>query len=64
MRLFGQLLEHGIDPEAAFRMSRWDRLIYSAVLELNGEQRHRELTSCIYNALVMFWNDIHKGNGE
>lgn len=64
MRLFGKLLELGMDPEAAFRMSRWDRLIYNAVLELNEEIRKREFTSCIYNALVMFWNDIHKENGD
>lgn len=64
MRLFGGLLERGIDPAAASQMSRDDRLIYRAVLELNEEKRKLELTTCIYNALVMFWNDLHEGNGE
>lgn len=64
MRLFGGLLESGIDLTAASRMSRDDRLIYQAVLELNEEKRKIELTACIYNALVMFWNDVHSGSGE
>lgn len=60
MRLFGRLLELGNDPEAVFGMGRFDRLMYQAVLELNEEQKKADLTECIYNAIVRFWNDVHK----
>lgn len=60
MRLFGRFLEAGREPETVFDMERFDRLIYRAVLELNEEQKKRNLTECIYNAIAEFWNDVHQ----
>jgi len=59
MRLAGYGLEHGIMPETIFDLERDDRLIYYAMMELNQEQHRKDLTEAVYNAIVMFWNELH-----
>ncbi len=61
MRLAGYGLEHGIKPETIFGLEHDDRLIYYAMMDLNQEQMVKNLTAAVYNAVVMFWNEIHKG---
>ena len=60
MRLAGYCIERGIDPETIFSLEHDDRLIYYAMAELNQEQRIKDITVAVYNAIVMFWNEIHK----
>ncbi len=63
MRLAGYVLERGMDPATVFGMTRQDRLIYQAMMELNQQQGMQVLTAAVHNALIMFWNELH-GEGE
>lgn len=60
MRLTGYGMERGINPETILRLGHDDRLIYQAMMELNQEQRIKDITAAVYNAIAMFWNEIHK----
>ncbi|WP_286081419.1 hypothetical protein [Parablautia intestinalis] len=53
-------MERGINPETVFNLEHDDRLIYYAMAELNQEQRIKDITAAVYNAIAMFWNEIHK----
>ena len=52
-------MERGIAPERILTLSREDRLIYTAVMQLNKEQKHKELEGLVYAAIVRFWNEIN-----
>lgn len=58
MELAGYWMERGTPPERIFALSREDRLIFKAVMELNREQRWKEIENVIYAAIVRFWNEI------
>ncbi len=60
MEVAGYWMERGIPPERITALSREDRLIFKAVMELNREQRWKEMENVIYAAIVRFWNDINK----
>ena len=60
MRLAGYGMERGINPETVFNLEHDDRLIYYAMAELNQEQRIKDITAAVYNAIAMFWNEIHR----
>lgn len=60
MELAGYWMERGTAPERIFAMSREDRLIYKAIMELNRKQEREEMEDVIYAAIVRFWNDIHR----
>lgn len=59
MELTGYWMERGIAPERILTLSREDRLIYTAVMQLNKEQKHKELEGLVYAAIVRFWNEIN-----
>lgn len=59
MRLVGYWMERGTEPERILALSREDRLVYKAIMELNQEQERKEMVDVIYEAIVRFWNDIH-----
>ena len=60
MRLAGYGMERGINPETVFNLEHDDRLIYYAMAELNQEQRIKDITAAVYNAIAMFWNEINR----
>lgn len=60
MELAGYWMERGVAPEKILALSREDRLIYTALMQLNKEQRHRELEGLVYAAIVHFWNEINR----
>lgn len=60
MELAGYWMERGTAPERILALSREDRLIYKAIMELNREQERKEMADVVYEAIVRFWNDIHK----
>ncbi len=60
MEVAGYWMERGVPPERILALSREDRLIFKAVMELNREQRWKEMENVIYAAIVRFWNDINK----
>lgn len=59
MELTGYWMERGVPPERILALSREDRLIYTAIMQLNREQRHKELEELVYTAIVRFWNEIN-----
>ena len=59
MELTGYWMERGVPPEMILALSREDRLIYTAIMQLNREQRHKELEELVYTAIVRFWNEIN-----
>lgn len=59
MKLTGYWMERGVPPERILALSREDRLIYTAIMQLNREQRQKELSELAYTAIVRFWNEIH-----
>ena len=61
MRMTGYWMERGHDPKKLCSLSNDDRLLYMAIAELNAEQRKKELTEAVYNAVIMCWNEINKG---
>ena len=60
MEVAGYWMERGVPPERILALSREDRLIFKAVMELNREQRWKEMENVIYAAIVRFCNDINK----
>lgn len=58
MELTGYWMEQGKAPEKILTLSREDRLIYTAIMQLNKEQKRKELEELIYAAIVRFWNEI------
>ena len=60
MEVAGYWMERGVPPDRILALSREDRLIFKAVMELNREQRWKEMENVIYAAIVRFWNDINK----
>lgn len=59
MELTGYWMERGIDPERILCLSHEDRLIFTAIMQLNCEQRKKELETLAYAAIVRFWNEIN-----
>jgi hypothetical protein len=60
MRLAGYALERGILPEHILSLPREERLIYTAMMELNREEEMQRLEAALHNALVLFWNAINE----
>ncbi len=60
MELAGYWMERGTDPEKILALSREDRLIYTALMQLNREQRRKEMSELIYAVIVRFWNEINR----
>lgn len=60
MELAGYWMERGVAPEKIFALPREDRLIYTAIMQLNREQRSKELEGLIYAVIVRFWNEINR----
>lgn len=60
MEMTGYWMERGIPPEKILALSREDRLIYTAIMQLNREQRSKELEGLLYAAIVRFWNEINR----
>ena len=60
MRLAGYGLGHGIEPGIILGIPRHDRSVYYALMELNQEQELQMLTAAFHNALVMFWEELHR----
>ncbi|MCI8736857.1 MAG: hypothetical protein HFI11_07770 [Lachnospiraceae bacterium] len=60
MELAGYWMERGTDPEKILALSHEDRLIYTALMQLNREQRYKELEELVYAAIVRFWNEINR----
>lgn len=60
MELAGYWMERGMAPEKILALSREDRLIYTALMQLNREQSRKELEDLVYTAIVRFWNDINR----
>lgn len=60
MELAGYWMERGTAPEKILALSREDRLIYTAIMQLNREQRSKELEGLIYAAIVRFWNEVNR----
>lgn len=59
MELTGYWMERGVPPERILALPREDRLIYTAIMQLNREQWHKELEELVYTAIVRFWNAIN-----
>lgn len=57
MRLSGYILDRGIMPEYILQLTREERLLYRAMIELNQEEQDKRMTAAFYNALVMFANE-------
>lgn len=62
MELTGYWMERGATPERMLALSREDRLIYRAIMELNREQEKKEMADTIYAAIVRFWNDVNRSS--
>ncbi len=60
MELAGYWMERGTDPEKILALSREDRLIYTALMQLNREQRRKEMSELIYAVIVRFWYEINR----
>ena len=60
MELTGYWMERGVPPERILTLSHEDRLIYTALMQLNREQRYKELEELVYAAIVRFWNEINR----
>lgn len=60
MEMTGYWMERGIPPEKILALSREDRLLYTAIMQLNKEQKHKELENLIYAAIVRFWNEFNR----
>lgn len=60
MELAGYWMERGTAPEKILALSHEDRLIYTALMQLNREQRQKEFSELVYAAIVRFWNEIHR----
>ena len=59
MELAGYWMERGIAPEKILALSHEDRLIYTAIMQLNRERRQKELSELVYGVIVRFWNEIN-----
>lgn len=53
-------MERGFSPEKILALSREDRLVFKAIMELNQEWEKKTMVDVIYAAIVRFWNDINK----
>lgn len=60
MELVGYWMERGTAPEKILALPREDRLIYTALMQLNRERSRKELEGLVYTAIVRFWNDINR----
>lgn len=60
MELTGYWMERGVPPEKILALSHEDRLIYTALMQLNKEQKRKELEELIYAVIVRFWNEINQ----
>lgn len=60
MELTGYWMERGFSPEKILALSREDRLVFKAIMELDQEREKKVMVDVIYAAIVRFWNDINK----